>query len=279
MWLESHQALLTHRKTMRATALAEISTPQLIGHLHMLWWWGLDNADADGSLGDTFASEIEMVAGWAGPPGKLVDALLGAGGNGHAGFLDQKGYGFKLHDWGDYGGKLKLARAKNAARTAKWRGKRLEEDLLSSRTDASEAPIMRMLRSSSSAEEESPESLPAQPASVAKFDAILRDWPHYTSSDAFLHKVAAYAPRLDLESEAIKALDWLQNQANRKGATKGTRRFFLAWLERSAAQPGAAKDTAPAYLAPAVTIAAPSPDELARGAKLGRQISESLKSP
>ena len=48
-WIESHQELANHPKTKRFKRALGISTPQAIGHLHLLWWWALDYAQ-DGSL-------------------------------------------------------------------------------------------------------------------------------------------------------------------------------------------------------------------------------------
>ena len=50
-WIESHQSLSRHRKTLAVVAELKVDRHKLIGHLHELWWWALDNATAEGALG------------------------------------------------------------------------------------------------------------------------------------------------------------------------------------------------------------------------------------
>lgn len=48
-WLRSHQELARHPKVKRLSRQLNISLPQAIGHLHLLWWWCMDYAQ-DGDL-------------------------------------------------------------------------------------------------------------------------------------------------------------------------------------------------------------------------------------
>lgn len=107
-WIMSHQSLLSHRKTLRAAAALRVRRPQLIGHLHILWWWCLDNATAAGDLGDTTDAELELAAEWDGDPGAFVSAIT------LAGFLETSPDGRRLHDWGDYSGRLAARRVASA---------------------------------------------------------------------------------------------------------------------------------------------------------------------
>src|SRR5215471_3314838 len=110
-WIESHQSLGHHRKTLQVAATLKVDRHKLIGHLQVLWWWGLDNADPSGKLGQVGVSEIGEAAEWPGKDaGRFVQALLDA----H--FLERDQDGFSLHDWWDYAGKLNAARAKNRER-------------------------------------------------------------------------------------------------------------------------------------------------------------------
>lgn len=105
-WIESHQGLLRHRKTNRACLLLGIGRYELIGHLHTLWWWALDNVPADGDLGDLSDAEIAAGAEWESDPAAWVTALTTAG------FIDVGPEGRRaLHDWYDYAGKLMDKRA------------------------------------------------------------------------------------------------------------------------------------------------------------------------
>lgn len=99
-WIESHQSLSRHRKTLRTAGRLSVDRHKLIGHLHELWWWALDNVGADGCLGDVTAYEIATAAEWDGDADAFLDALV------EAGFIDKEGGALYLHDWYDYAGKL-----------------------------------------------------------------------------------------------------------------------------------------------------------------------------
>ncbi|MBI5289936.1 MAG: DnaD domain protein [Chloroflexi bacterium] len=110
-WIESHQSLHRHRKLVRAAGLLGVSHATLIGHLHILWWWALDNADTDGRLGDISAGALAVVADWPGKtPERFTEALIDAG------FIDRDGEGLRLHDWYVYAGKLNGRRDANRER-------------------------------------------------------------------------------------------------------------------------------------------------------------------
>lgn len=110
-WIESHQSLLTHRKTIQAAAELRISRHLLIGHLHALWWWSLDNAEDNGSLGRVTPEIVAEAAGW---PQRKASAFAAALLN--AGFLDGSRGAFVLHNWYKYAGKLNEKRAKDRDR-------------------------------------------------------------------------------------------------------------------------------------------------------------------
>lgn len=96
-WIESHQSLLTHRKTSRAVARLRVDRHKFLGHLHCLWYWGLDNADQDGVLGETFPEEIAEAAGWPMKrAGEFVQALVAAR------FLDDVDGKLSFHNWARY---------------------------------------------------------------------------------------------------------------------------------------------------------------------------------
>lgn len=115
-WIESHQSLLSHRKTLRLAGLMKADRYKAIGHLHALWWWGLDNADIDGCLSGISALEIAVAAGW---PEKSADAFVSALVT--AGFVDDRDGELWLHDWYDYAGKLNERRRKERERSAQRR--------------------------------------------------------------------------------------------------------------------------------------------------------------
>jgi hypothetical protein len=100
-WIESHDALARHPKTRRAARALNISVPQMIGHLHCLWWWALEYAEG---------------AMWEDDPGALVTALC------QVGFLDMDtNGGLSIHDWAEYTGRLIAMREANAEKQRRWR--------------------------------------------------------------------------------------------------------------------------------------------------------------
>lgn len=110
-WIESHQSLSRHRKTTRAVSILRVDRHKLIGHLHSLWWWAIDNVGSDGSLGDLTDDEVAQAAEWT------QDAALFVGALSAAGFIDSDESGGRcLHDWYDYAGKYLCRREVNSER-------------------------------------------------------------------------------------------------------------------------------------------------------------------
>ncbi len=120
-WLESHQALRAHPKTMKLARLLGISRPCVIGHLHCLWWWAIDYAQ-DGEVSRFDALDLAIGAEWEGDESAFVDALVTAG------FLDRSEDGcLTIHHWNDYAGKLIERRERNAERMREARAGNSEE--------------------------------------------------------------------------------------------------------------------------------------------------------
>jgi hypothetical protein len=110
-WIESHQSLSRHKKTLRLCAELKTDRHKVLGHLHELWWWGLDNADTYGAIGHTSNEVLAEAAGW---PLSKAESWVGA--LVHAGFIDATDDGLVLHDWYDYAGKLNEQRSRNKER-------------------------------------------------------------------------------------------------------------------------------------------------------------------
>lgn len=101
-WIESHDTIWEHHKTIRLCRLLGIGRAQAVGHLHGLWHFVLRNAWRDADLTAWGDPEIERAAWWDGEKGVLVGALR------EAGFLD----GFVVHDWLERAGRLVYDRAR-----------------------------------------------------------------------------------------------------------------------------------------------------------------------
>lgn len=107
-WIELHQSLWTHKKTYRLAAKLGIDETQAGGHLARFWSWALDNA-ADGALSYEDSDVIAMGAGWRGDADFVAEMVA-------AGWLDDTGEGYFIHDWHTYAGRLLEKRAANAQR-------------------------------------------------------------------------------------------------------------------------------------------------------------------
>lgn len=107
-WIKSEQALASHPKVHLLAKELEVSVPQVIGHLHLLWWWALDYAD-DGNL-SRYKDFIPNASQWTGDESKYTDALI------KHGFIDVVDEKLMIHDWLDYTGALIETREKDAER-------------------------------------------------------------------------------------------------------------------------------------------------------------------
>lgn len=106
-WLESHQGLGRHIKTKRLARKLGITVPAVIGHLHLLWWWAMDNLP-DGCLSMLEPEDIADEMMWTGDAKVLMDALI------EVGFIDEIDNQLFIHDFQDYIGRLVDKRKKDA---------------------------------------------------------------------------------------------------------------------------------------------------------------------
>jgi len=111
-WIESHQSLGQHPKTIRLAGLLKVRVPEAVGLLQFLWWWALDYA-ADGQVAVADQQVVARACQWHGPPAKFWEALS------QVGFIDPGAQPdtWQIHKWMDYAGRLIAARAAHAERT------------------------------------------------------------------------------------------------------------------------------------------------------------------
>ena len=105
-WIEVHQSLVHHRKTIRLAKELGTHSHRAIGLLVGLWCWALDNAP-DGDLSHITPDEIAQAVEWH-RNGEVVMRALKT-----AGFVDPNGM---LHDWDEYAGRLMDRRKADAER-------------------------------------------------------------------------------------------------------------------------------------------------------------------
>lgn len=99
-WIESHQGIERHPKTMKLSVLMGWDIDQTIGKLHRLWWWCLDFAP-DGNVSRHSADMSALAVGLSADMGeKFISALY------EAEFLDKTAKNqYLIHDWLDYAGR------------------------------------------------------------------------------------------------------------------------------------------------------------------------------
>jgi len=119
-WIELHQTLPAHRKIKKLKRLLKIKTPQAVGHVVMLWLWSIDNAP-DGDLSQVDAEDIAEACEWPKDAEGFVVALK------ESALIDED---MRLHDWGDYTGRLVEQRdnkkKKDRERQKRYREKKAE---------------------------------------------------------------------------------------------------------------------------------------------------------
>jgi len=98
-WIELHQSVWTHRKTLMLGHALGLPPAYAAAHMMQLWCWALDNAP-DGDLSGLPPAVVAAGAGWAGDPDLFVEAAATVG------YLDRDGDSLRIHDWHDYAGKL-----------------------------------------------------------------------------------------------------------------------------------------------------------------------------
>ena len=101
IWIELHQEMPRHPKTLALAQAIKISRREAVGLLIDLWTWGLNCADETGHLRGITNEGIAMAMDWPGrQAAKLVNALVDCG------WIDGENGGYSLHDWADYTSRL-----------------------------------------------------------------------------------------------------------------------------------------------------------------------------
>ncbi len=115
-WIKSEQALASHPKVHLLAKELGVNVPQVLGHLHLLWWWALDYAD-DGNL-TRYKDFIPNASQWVGDEKIYTESLI------KHGFIDVKDNKLYIHDWLDYTGALIETREKDAERKRQARARK-----------------------------------------------------------------------------------------------------------------------------------------------------------
>ncbi|MEB3103056.1 hypothetical protein [Ferviditalea candida] len=118
-WIELHQSLWTHKKTIMIAAILDIDELYAAAHMSKLWTWALDNAP-DGNLTGLPDRVIAFGAGWKDDASVFVQAAI------EAGWIDREGDSTTLHDWYDYAGRLLEKKEANKERMRSKRAKNVQ---------------------------------------------------------------------------------------------------------------------------------------------------------
>tara|TARA_Y100001951_G_scaffold103828_1_gene113633 strand:+ start:331 stop:1050 length:720 start_codon:yes stop_codon:yes gene_type:complete len=115
-WIKSDESLSQHPKVDQLAETLDVSSVEVIGHLHYLWWWALSYSQS-GDL-TRYEKRVGKAAKWTGDNDFFVESLIDCG------WLDRKGKTLKIHDWNDYHGALMEKREKATERKRKERVKK-----------------------------------------------------------------------------------------------------------------------------------------------------------
>ena len=115
MWIEVHQSLINHRKTLALADALGIKPVQVVGHMVSLWTWAIDNAPRNGAVTVMSPKSIAHVTHWDGDAQVFFDKLV------QVGFLDCVENEVFIHNWERYIGRLIDRRESNADRQRRFR--------------------------------------------------------------------------------------------------------------------------------------------------------------
>jgi len=105
-WIESHQELERHPKTLDLMNQMGWDLDTTIGKLHRFWWWCVDYAE-DGDLRKHNDSRLSAAVGvLPGDSKRFIEAMV------QSGWIDREPY-FRVHDWWHYFGEFLKSKYKN----------------------------------------------------------------------------------------------------------------------------------------------------------------------
>ena len=109
-WIEVHDTLPDHRKTLDAAEALKMDPDMVVGKLIRLWTWALNNRE-DGNIKARDAQLVADVMRFRGKAQRLLDALVATG------FLDRTEDGYEIHDWDQHVCMLREKREKIRSQT------------------------------------------------------------------------------------------------------------------------------------------------------------------
>lgn len=119
-YVQSATELADHWKVDLVAEALQISYAQVVGHLHLLWWFAANATKESQDVGDLSRFtpiQIERRIKWPGEPGQLFDALV------MAGWIDVGEHGKTVHDWAEHSGAGVVRLLSKAARMREYRAR------------------------------------------------------------------------------------------------------------------------------------------------------------
>ena len=110
-WIELHDTLPDHPKTIATATAAGIDKDALIGKLCRLWTWSINHRE-NGFIADAEMETVAEIMRWTKKPKVLFDALSVAPIGYTTGFLEHVEGGHQIHDWDERVGMLRASREK-----------------------------------------------------------------------------------------------------------------------------------------------------------------------
>ncbi|MBC8529730.1 hypothetical protein H8699_09845 [Christensenellaceae bacterium NSJ-44] len=129
-WIELHDNLPDHPKTLAVARALDMDKDMVVGKLCRLWTWCLANRE-DGLLALEDGETLCEVMRFTGGAKKLMQALCTPPKGGEAGFIEPTPGGYRLHGWEERTSLLMETRARKRAqtmeRTRRYRERRKEQ--------------------------------------------------------------------------------------------------------------------------------------------------------
>lgn len=227
-WIELHQSLPTHRKTIECAAMLDISLPQMIGHLCCFWLWALDNSN-DGVLSQLRNATVALASRWQGDPDEFVNALIATN------FLEKDGENLIIHDWYDYAGRLLEQREANRERQRRYREKKKSD----SENSNSDVTVTNTLCNGATVPNRTipNHTIPNLKKEEQEILAVLqsvKNYPYDEPTDLeCIRKLAADYPEVDLLQEIKHWATWVIDKPLKKKGESRPRSQIRNWVRKA----------------------------------------------
>lgn len=194
-WIESHQKLYRHPKTMRLSELMVWEMDLAIGKLHRFWWWCVDYAE-DGDLRKYNDTTLGQAVGLKDSECKrFVDAMV------RSGWLDREPY-FRLHNWWKHRGQFLQRKYRNSPEI--WQAiKEMYAPCLPDTSLHNTTKDNKTTTSSANADAAA-ERKPVKTAYSADFETFWQSYPRKVGKGAAYARWRSKSPPLDAVLAALK---------------------------------------------------------------------------